>query len=186
MKIALFCQCLYLKKCGVYTTLNSKNGKTNQQNKRSSEIANSHKIAWHVRNRTAYPPRAPGFTQPPIHPSAPLWFFRWGPCCSSFQFSVLCCFLFCFVSLHPVSCFQCCQLLRIVHSLLPSSFSHALRSNLIVFVHFDSILTDQKCNLKSMFICSFLCSMFESAGIVWNIFNPIFVSFNRTRTHYGK
>jgi len=28
--------------------------------------------------------------------------------------------------------------------------------------------------------------MFESAGIMWNVFIPIFVSFYRTRTHYGK
>ena len=38
--------------------------------------------------------------------------FWWGPCCSSFQFSV-----FCF-SLTIVSCVQCCQCLWIVHSVV--------------------------------------------------------------------
>ena len=51
----------------------------------------------------AYHSRAPGFT---------FGFWR-GPCCPSFQLSVLCCFLvFC---LSCVVCAQYCQLLWIVH-----------------------------------------------------------------------
>jgi len=47
--------------------------------------------------RTTFPSQAPGFL-----PGC--W---WGPCCSSFQFSVLC---FCFVCLRPVFFVaQCCQ-----------------------------------------------------------------------------
>ena len=53
---------------------------------------------------TTCPSRADGFTTS----------YWWGPCCSSFQYSVLC-FLFCLLSSF-VLCTQCYQFLWIVHS----------------------------------------------------------------------
>ena len=63
--------------------------------------------------RSSYPSRAHGFTPG-------VW---WGSCCSSCYFSVLWCdFVFC-LSSSCVVCAQCCQCLRIVHSLLHLLFS---------------------------------------------------------------